>query len=236
MITWCLKLLLATVCVLLPALPLHAEEAGVPAIMLQYDEQEPGTDVYPLRMLVSDKYLRIDEGQDTGDFILMDRAGRRVYSIDHDEQTLLVLDYHAVEADLPEDLVLSAVQAPDLAAPKIQGRQAVNNRYLANDEPCLQTVTVPGLLDKAVTALAEYAGILAARELQILDKVPAAVQTPCYLARHVYAPAWHLQDGLPLQEWDAAGYRRSLVNFAASVEVPAALFRLPAGYEELRLN
>ena len=123
-----------------------------------------------------------------------------------------------------------------MAAPRIQGRQPVNHRYLANDELCLQTVTVPGLLDGAVTAMAEYSGILAARELQNLDKVPVAMKTPCYLARYVHAPAWHLQDGLPLQEWDAAGYRRSLVNFVASEEVPATLFRLPAGYEELRLN
>ena len=228
--------LLAIVCLVPLALAVHADEAGVTANMLQYDEQEPGTDIYPLRILVTDSYLRIDDGQDEGDFILMDRGERRVYSIDHDEQTVLVLNYQAPESALPEDLVLSAVQAPDLAAPKIQGGQPVNHRYLANDELCLQTVTVPGLLDGAVTAMAEYAGILAARELQNLDQVPVAVKTPCYLARYVYAPAWHLQDGLPLQEWDAVGYRRSLVNFAATEEVPAALFRLPAGYEELRLN
>ncbi len=86
-------------------------------------------------------------------------------------------------------------------------------------------VVVPGLLDAAVSGLAEYARVLGMRQLNSMDVVPESVQTPCFLSRYAYAPARHLDRGLPVQEWDGAGYRRTLVDFNASTMVSPALFR-----------
>ena len=57
------------------------------------------------------------------------------------------------------------------------------------------------------------------------------MQTPCFLSRHVYAPARHLLEGLPVSEWDESGYRRTLVDYRENGMVAADLFELPDDYE-----
>jgi hypothetical protein len=116
------------------------------------------------------------------------------------------------------------------------GRKPVSHQYFADGESCLQVVAVPGLLEPAVDAMREYAGVLAARQKNTLDSVPDFMRTACFLARYIHAPLQHLDNGLPIQEWDATGYRRSLVDFDAATRVPRALFNLPTGYERFSLD
>ena len=220
--------------------PMHAQPAYpasevVDVVMLLYEEQEAGTDVYPVRILVSDTHVRIDDGHDKDNFVLLDRDSRRLSSVNHAERNILVIDYRAVEIQPPDDLELTEIETIDTTAPKIQGRQLLNRQLLANGETCLQLMVVPGLLDEAVSGLAEYARVLGARQLNNMGTVPDSMQTPCFLSRYAYAPARHLRNGLPVLEQDAAGYRRSLVNFRAAEQVPSELFSLPDGYEEFRL-
>jgi hypothetical protein len=231
-------MVLAGICLALPLLARADLPAGdgVEVAMLLYEEQEAGTDVYPVRVLVNDRHVRIDDGNDSGDFVLLERATRRLSSVNHDERNILVIDYRAAAAELPPDLELSQEQTTDPAAPAIQGKRPVNFRLLANGGICQQLVVVPGLLDTAVSGLAEYERVLAARQLHSMETVPKSVQTPCFLSRYAYAPARHLEHGLPLQEYDWTGYRRSLVDFKASLRVAAALFRLPDGYAEFGLD
>jgi hypothetical protein len=67
--------------------------------------------------------------------------------------------------------------------------------------------------------------------LNNMQSIPLNMQTPCFLARYAYAPARHLQQGLPVQEWDNTGYSRTLVDFSDSETMPLALFELPGDYE-----
>jgi hypothetical protein len=233
-----LVLVLAGFCLQLPTQALSAapDGDGIDVALLLYEEQEAGTDVYPIRVLVNDRHIRIDDNLDEGDFVLLDRETRRLYSISREEQNILVVNYRPVEAKLPAGLELSEVETTDPEAPRIQGRPTVNRQLLANGEICLQVVVVPGLMDAAVNGLAEYARVLGMRQLNSMDVVPESMQTPCFLSRHAYAPARHLGQGLPVQEWDGAGYRRALVGFNESVRVSPALFRLPAGYAEFSLD
>ena len=100
---------------------------------------------------------------------------------------------------------------------------------------CYRVAAVPGLLDDAVAGLADYARVLGNRQLGSLRTVPAELQTPCFLSRCVYAPDRHLRHGLPIQEWDDAGYQRSLVNSRAAAQVEPGLFALPEDYQRIRL-
>lgn len=205
--------------------------ATVRADLLRYEEQEPGTEVYPVRIIVSRGFIRIDDADDAGDFVLLDRATNDLYSVSHEERSILEIRFRHLDPKLPDDLVLEAAIEEDAAAPAIAGKRPLLVDLSANGRTCYHVAAVPGLLEEAVAGLADYARVLANRQFGELQTVPAAMQTPCFLARYVYAPDRHLQHGLPVQEWDGAGYRRALVNYRAGAQIARELFVLPEGYD-----
>jgi hypothetical protein len=227
-------LLPAAACVaglLFGAASAHEPAATVRADLLSYEEQEPGTEVYPVRIIVSRGYVRIDDADDAGDFVLLDRATNDLYSVSHEERSILEIPFRHLEPKLPDDLALEATVEEDRAAPAIAGTRPLLVGLSANGRTCYHVAAVPGLLEEAVAGLADYAHVLGNRQFGALPTVPAAMQTPCFLARYVYAPDRYLQYGLPVQEWDDAGYRRALVNYEAGVQVARDLFVLPEDYD-----
>jgi hypothetical protein len=215
-----------------------AEEpaAELDATVLWFEEQEAGTDVYPVRMLVTGAFLRIDDGTDGSDFVLMDRGTRIIYSVSHEEQTTMEIVYQAATAKLPDSLKLTEDVQTDEQAPAIAGKTPRHVRLLANGTSCYEAVIVPDLLKEETAVLVQYERTLGDRQLNTLQQVPADIQTPCYLARYAYAPARHYLLGFPIQEWDGAGYRRALVNYSEAGRVAASLFEVPAAYQRYRIG
>lgn len=199
--------------------------------ILTYDEREAGTGTYIVRMLVSPDFLRFDDGYAESDFALLERRSGTIFSVSHEDHSILVIENQPGDAALPAELTLTESRSVDDEAPAIAGKQAVHSQYLASGTLCYQTLTVPGLLDDTVAAMAEYAEVLARRQLNNMGSVPESMQTPCFLSRYVYAPARHYRDGLPVQEWDETGYSRMLTDFSEDETVPATVFELPGEYE-----
>jgi hypothetical protein len=214
----------------------EAEHTDTTVSLLLYQEQETGIEPYPVRIMVNPEFVRFDDGYTGSDFMLMERATRTIYNVSHEERRILVIANPSVATGMPEDLALTEARVTDTAAPMIAGKQPEHIRFLANGEECYQAVVVPGLLPEATAGLAEFAAILGERQRGDLQSVPADIQTPCFLARYAYAPDRHLQSGLPVQEWDAAGYRRTLADFSAEKAVSAELFELPLDYERFQLD
>jgi hypothetical protein len=204
------------------------------ATLLTYLEQEAGLEPYPLRILVNDQFLRFDDGYDASDFMLMERETQTIYSISHEDQSILVISGYPAADAAPDELLLAEERAVDTAAPEIAGKQPEYIRFLASDTVCYHAMVVPGLLEPVGAALAEYATALGNRQYSDMAAVPVEMQTPCFLSRYVYAPARHLRHGLPVQEWDETGYRRTLVDFSEGKIVDAGLFTLPETYERFR--
>ena len=69
---------------------------------LQYIEREQGVDDYETTMLVSDRYIRIDEvGEDSG-FIIYDDKNKIIYSVSHNDESILIIkEYVFTEKDSP---------------------------------------------------------------------------------------------------------------------------------------
>lgn len=200
-------------------------------VVLSYEEQESGTGSYPVRVLVSPEFLRMDDGYAASDFVLLDRREKIISSVSHTDRSVMVIRNQPADAGLPENIALRVVREADEEAPAIAGKRPEQIKYLANDELCFQSVTVPGLLQDAVSAMGEYAVILANRQSNNMQSVPLNMRTPCFLSRYVYAPARQFQYGLPVQEWDDSGYSRTLVNFSDREMRPLSLFELPVGYD-----
>lgn len=202
--------------------------------LLNYLEQEAGVEPYPLRVLVNENFLRFDDGYDASDFMLMERDTQTIYSVSHEDQSILIISDYPAAGAVPAEIVLTEVRDADTAVPEIAGKQPLFFRFLADGIVCYHAVVVPALLEQARAALAEYATALGNRQFSDMASVPEEMQTPCFLSRYVYTPARHLRQGLPISEWDEAGYRRTLVDFREGERVAAGLFTLPDGYESFR--
>ena len=234
--TWCL-LFTACCILLLTACGKSGDRAGTASQIvtdvniLTYEEQEAGTDSYIVRVLVSPGYVRFDDGYAASDFALLDRQSRKVFSVSHEDHSILVIENQPNDVTLYPLVKLTETRTPDTEAPAIAGKQPVHINYLANENLCFQAVILPDVMGDAVAGMAEYAEVLAERQLNNMESVPKSMQTPCFLSRHVYAADRQYRDGLPVQEWDNTGYFRTLTNFSENETVPAALFELPVEYE-----
>ena len=204
--------------------------------IVSYMEQEAGTEPYPVRILASTNYVRLDDGYDESDYVLFDRRSRTLFSVSHAGRSVLEIRNHPFSGPLPADISLTETPVVDEPAPTIAGKQPLHTVYLANGTPCYQAISVGGLLDEAVAAMAEYAMALGERQLDNMSSVPDTMQTPCFLSRYAYAPGRHYSQGLPVQLWDESGFYRSLTDFQTGETVDAALFELPGDYESILLG
>jgi hypothetical protein len=212
------------------------DDENVVVDWLLYDEKEQGTGQYPVRILVSKHYLRFDDNYDASDFLLVDRRTHTLFSVSHEERSILVIEGKPGDVSIPSNIDLAEERSEDEDAPTIGGNSPVHVRFKANSELCFEAILVPDLLNEVTEALTEYAEMLGWRQLNSLDAVPVTMQTPCFLSRYVYRPARHFTQGLPVREWDDSGYLRMLVDYGEKQKFSRSLFVLPDGYERLQVN
>ena len=82
------------------------------AVLLLFDEEEPGTGTYPVRYLVTDDFLRIDDNYDASDYVLLDRQTSTIYSVSHEYGNVLVSNRQPAVTQ-PDSLELTREPVPD---------------------------------------------------------------------------------------------------------------------------
>jgi hypothetical protein len=204
--------------------------------MLLYDVVEPGVDPYQSRIIVNDDFIRIDENSDGNDFVLVDRKKEVVYSVSNDNDAILVVNRQPVDMPAPMELKLSIDKNSDENAPQIDGKNVVHYVFRVNGEACNDAMVAEGLLMNTTQALSEYRHILAGQHASTLKAIPADVRNACDMASHIFHPARHLQYGLPIQESDYSGYKRSLVDFDDDWTADPKLFVLPAEFGRFTID
>lgn len=208
---------------------LHA--ADVDSVMLLYQAQEPGVGSYPSRILVTERYVRMDDGVDDGDYLVFDRKTHLISSVTHDDQTVFEIPPRKVTQPAPMPLHIRTEEvAVKQDAPQVEGKAPHHRQLYVNDTLCYSVVTVPGLMNDAVAALRDFRQVLAGEHAKTLPRIPADMQEPCDLALNTYHPDWQLKFGLPLQEWDEKGNRQILMDYKQGFKVDEKLFTLPDGY------
>lgn len=206
---------------LLLCLPLVALAASMNEV--DYQDQDPGAAPYPTRILVTPDFMRMDSGEDAGDFILLDRKARTVYNVVRGDQRIFRYDARPVKLakPVPWKITESVTQL------------AGNTRKFSlsvNGKACMEITAAPSLQPDTVAALVTYYATLAAVEADTWQRTPADVRDPCDLAQHVLAFRRILHYGLPLQAVYANGRSRQYVAHRSLPENPA-LFRLPPSYQ-----
>lgn len=180
--------------------------------LLLFDEQEQGTDVHPTRMIVTREYLRIDDDNNDGDFLLFDRANKTIYATNSLERRILVIKARPVELSAPE-VFTHRTEKDETRSPNVDGRTVTHYRLLTNNEKCYDVFATKGLLPEARRALHEYRLTLAGEQALAAKYTPKEMQSACDLANDVFIPARHLEYGFPIRQQDMTGASRQLVDY-----------------------
>jgi hypothetical protein len=214
-----------------------AAVVAAPASVLVYEMAEPGVDGYPARYLVTPDYLRLDDGQDAGDYVLYDRRTRIIYNVVHADRTIGEVHWRAVQQPMPRDLRMrEEALALGADAPNVGGRTPFRRQLYVGERLCLDAVLVPELMPDARAALAAMQDVMAGEHAAMIPHIPADMQDYCDLALNVYKPGWASRLGLPVEQLEFNGRRWSLVDFRAEVEMAEALFTLPTDYRRFNIS
>jgi len=221
-----------TLFILLTALTIAAcTDKPSPTIFLSFTESSPDGE-YPVRMLVSEKFLRIEDGDTQDGFIVFDRAARTIYSVSHTGKSTLVLHTRPVTLSAPKQFE-HKVERENETLPPVDGKTVTHYRLLTNRERCFDVYAAEGLLPEAVTALREYHETLAGEQAVMQANTPAGMQSACDLADQVLLPTRYLAQGFPVRQVNRAGVTRQLVSYKRDVPVEKGIFDLPKDYKQI---
>lgn len=199
-------------------------------VALYFKQRDADSDFYPTRMLVTPAYLRIDGGKDdAGDFILLDRAARTIYSVNKTDRTVLVIKPLPVTLAAPTPFN-NTVKEEAGAYPEVGGRPVRHYVLSTNGRQCDEVFAADGFLPDAAAALREYMQVLAGEQAAAAANAPPGVESACDLADNVFVPDRTLAYGFPVRQQDATGRIRQLVNYDVHFTPDPKLFVLPPDY------
>ena len=188
-------------------------------IALRYVDQDPGDSPYLTRILVTPDFMRIDGGEDGGDFVLLDRRQQKVINVMRDNKLAMVF----TSGTLPPRPAgwKSRLDTHKAAAGTLRYSLSVS-----------KVVCSEGVADKrapdAARAMAELRAILAATQYRVWKDSPRDMQHDCDLANQVWESGTTLKLGLPLEEREFTGRTRQLES-ESKLPLQPDLFRVPDG-------
>jgi hypothetical protein len=207
-------------------------ESETTATVVEFTESEQGRAPYASRVLVTDRWMRMDFGPEAKDYMLLDREAETVYNIVPRDQTVLVIESAEVPDEPPRDLQLAASdEAMGEDAPSLEGKDARHHEFSAGGKTCYQALVVPELLPDVRAAMGEFLDVMAGEHARVLDRMPASSRTACDLADDIFATGRQWEAGMPVMEWHPDGTRRELVDYEQDKTVDPALFRIPEDFE-----
>lgn len=208
-----------------------AAETEVTLLMFQ-DQDSQNEPPYMTRILLSKDYMRLDDGDDHGDFALFDRKDGAIYSVSHDEQRTLLITKQPVLVVPPKPLRHDIEELATKGVPDVGGEKVSRYYMFTNGTRCTEVYTVKGYYEDAVEALAAFSRTLAGQHAKAIEFIPADISSDCDLANNVFVPDRHLSKGFPIRQKDFSGRSRQLVTVKENVKMDSSIFELPEGYEK----
>ena len=189
-------------------------------MVLRYLDQDPGDPPYLTRIFVTPDFLRMDGGEDTADFVLLDRRQRRVINVMRDSKLAMVFAL----GELPP--------RPAGWKAKLDVRQAGHGvqrfSLTVKGQVCSEGAATRKLVPDAARAMAELKSILAVTQYRMWHDSPREMQHDCDLANQVWESGTTLKLGLPLEEREFTGRTRQFES-ESKQPVQPELFRVPDG-------
>ncbi|MDX1812424.1 MAG: hypothetical protein R3240_10780, partial [Gammaproteobacteria bacterium] len=76
--------------------------------ILYFEETLPEEPKSQVRMIITDNYLRLDEGRDSEDFILFDRKKKQIFNVVKSDETVMVMSPEPTVNSQPPEWQLSS--------------------------------------------------------------------------------------------------------------------------------
>ena len=200
------------------------------SLSLIYDELEQGAGQLQMRYLLNEQFLRIDSGSSDSDFILFDVKQKKIFSINHEDQTILKINQKPWSI---KNLKLDFTESEQLLedAPKINNNPVYQYTMKAGDDVCTRVYFIKDTYPAYMKVFQQYQNVLSGQQVAMLKTTPEELQTPCFLLDQVYHSGDYYLKGLPIQISFSRGYEKFLKSYK-ELEVEADLFVLPEGYKE----
>ncbi len=231
-----LHLVLVCLFVLLSACDRPASK-GSQNLLLVFGDQEEGEESFKTRILVTADYMRFDDGEDAGDFLVFDRKHKTIYNVVQENKTITVITSQPTEVKPPFELKLSNKKIDDMQdAPSMDGVKPTHYVYLSGEQICFEVLSVPGFLPAYVEAMQEFNIVLANDSALTLNNLPADMQKGCSLAQSIFAPNRHFTVGFPIQQWSPDGSHSVLLDFKKDYQADKLLFEIPTSYRRLTIQ
>jgi len=220
---------------------------------LSYVEREPGTDDYELTVLVSQRYVRIDETGENSGYILYDDKEQVIYSVGHHDRSILVINqFKFSEKDSPVKAKVEYLQLED--APEVAGKniynyrvyvetKGINNTDAINTEEihaedeltCMELQLVEGILPEVRSILKRYQNVVSGQQVRMVDNEITEMQTACYYVDQIYNTGEYYDKGLPIQEWHSNERFKVLTSYK-KVAVSSDVFSVPDDYKKFSIG
>jgi hypothetical protein len=194
----------------------HAADMTV----VRYVDQDPGDAPYPTRILVTPDFLRMDGGEDGGDFVLLDRKQRQVINVMRDTKLAMVFTAGVLP---PKPQGWNPGLDVQAGAPGTRRFSLVLDGVV-----CSEGVAAAAAAPDAARAMAELKTVLAATQYRVWQDSPRDLQHDCDLANQVWESGATLSLGLPLEEREFTGRTRRFES-ESNEPVRPELFRVPDG-------
>jgi hypothetical protein len=193
-------------------------------IELRYIDQDPGDPPYLTRIFVTPDFMRMDTGDDDGDFILLDRRQRQVINVMRGNRLAMVF----APGKLPPKP--AGWKSRLDAKPPVRGTQRFSLKV--NGVVCSEGIAARAAAPDAARAMAELKSILAATQYRVWKDSPRDMQHDCDLANQVWESGTTLKLGLPLEAREFGGRTRQFESESKHPLQPE-LFRVPDGLTAL---
>lgn len=212
-----------------------AEPTKIPknAGSILYFEETSSTDgTVPVRMLITRKFMRLDDGKDNDDYVLFDRVKRKIYNVVKDDQTVMVMNGVPPDNFNYKKPHWKIESQPSDALMRTDSKSSTGATYYKmslGNKVCYNVVTLNNMLSDESRAIQEYYSVLG-NELK--KGYRPSEDSRCFDAINILDPAKRFSMGFPYREWGAYGYQRFLKNYRLRVIFPESLFEIPKNYRK----
>lgn len=207
--------------------------------LLNFSEIAEGQRETNVRMIITDGFLRIDDGPKSEDYVLFDRAAKIIYNVVAEEKNIMVIDSqdetHNIELSPAYPILWNVESQTSHALMRSDDKNAASAthyRLKLNQKECYNLVAVDHGMEKPLAAIREFRSALAN---QLKKHYRAQEGQECYEAINIFTPLNHLHQGFPIREWSVYGYQRFLIEHRRMIIFPERLFKLPENYTRTKL-
>jgi len=204
------------------------ENAGTVLYMEESSETDGVTNV---RMIITQNFLRVDEGRGSEDYILYNRKSKTIYNVVAEDSSIMMMNRESPEEFIAEPLIWQIEKDDSNALMRSDANKngATHHKLKLNKRDCYNVVALNSFLGDEAKALSEYYSVLA-NELRYTFK--PSQETQCFDAINIIEPHKRFSFGFPYREWGSYGYQRFLKNYQQRVIFPEKLFEVPKNYRQ----